>query len=131
MAEAVGAQEHGQRDAAANVPSQIVERLVRGRDVVGTRAVGEHPQHLAHVRLRAGEQLREQVVVVDRRDLRNRRNQVLRHTAAQLRGGRQQLGRGVLHRGARPGLVGHGSHLCAADRAPAFVVRPQRRPATL
>jgi hypothetical protein len=98
MAEPVGAQEHGQREAAAYVPAQVVERLVRGRDVVGTRTVGEHPQHLTHVRLRAGEQLRAQVVVVDRGELRNRRGQVLRHAPAQLRDGRQQLGRGLLDR---------------------------------
>ena len=66
VAEPVGAQQRGQRDAAAHVAAQELERLVRDDDVVGARAVRQQPQHLADVGLGAAEQLRAQLVVLDR-----------------------------------------------------------------
>jgi hypothetical protein len=53
VAETVGAQEHRQGNAAANIAPQEVHGLVCERDVVDRRAVTEHPQHLADVGLAA------------------------------------------------------------------------------
>ena len=51
VTEAIGAQEHREGKTAPDVPAEEVQCLVWDRDVVDSRAVGEHPQHLANVGL--------------------------------------------------------------------------------
>ena len=54
MTEAIGAQDHRQGKTPPDIAAEEVQCLVWNRDVVDSGAVGEHPQHLANVGLRAG-----------------------------------------------------------------------------
>ena len=85
MPEPVAAQLSGQRDAAAHIAAHEARRLRRQRHLVDAGAALEQPEHLADVRLRAGHELRHDLLVIECRQLRDGRVEVLGHLARELR----------------------------------------------
>ena len=104
--EAIGAQQHRQRDPAAYEAADVPGDLDRHHERVGIRAGAQESQHLIDVRLSAGEHLFAQLVVA-RRQLGQRGGEMLYEALRDLSRRRQQVSGELPHR-ARRGVVADG-----------------------
>ena len=111
VADAVGAQQHRQRDAAAHEPAHVLGGVDGHDELVRAGVETQQSQHLVDVRLARGARLLAQLVVVDRRQLRHRGHEMIRQTPRDLVRGGQQCGRELPDRGRHAGHLG-------ADRTP-------------
>jgi hypothetical protein len=105
--EAIGAQQHRQRDPAAYEAADVLRRLDRHDERVGIRAGAQQSQHLVDVRLAAGEHLFAQLLVLVGRQLGQRGREMVHEGLRDLSRRRQQVSGELSHR-TRGGVLGEG-----------------------
>lgn len=107
MPEAIGAQQHRERDPAAYEAADVLRHLDRHDKRVGARARAQQSQHLVDVRLAAGEDLFAQLLVLVGRRLGERGGEVVHEGLRDLSRRREQV-RGKFSHRTRGGVLGEG-----------------------